>query len=195
MTNQHTPWYLVFAALLFFPLACHAADELLTIPDGTYKFGDVGISGVTHAMTFGAAVPLPTNQGRISNQVDRGAGAHSVDYRWTCSLSLQGTLTGLKGLGLEVWAARSNGTIVDGSLPTTDGALTDATGDRNNLMPIGHVFLDHETTNQAHIGSGTVEIPFRYWSLVVWNTSTQSFSTVGNSPSYCEFTSYSKKVN
>ena len=168
-----------------------AANDLLWVDGTDVRFGDATqVPTPDVQITLGSsagAAGLPAGQGRISNVRDWGATQRPARFRYQCQF---GVLAGTEaGKEIELYAARSyDGTLMDGISGLIDAALTGAE-DRYNLMPIGLVRIDTGSANGAVVGSGlTPDIPWRYWSLVVWNATAQAVSLLANRPSYCIFT-------
>lgn len=197
-TNKGNSMHVVVGLLLV--VLCWASpawsvSELLYKFDtgGQYWFGDMPEQDpdANVDMTLSG---LPASRGRVSNQVNRGSETFASLFRWQCQFALAGTPTGLLGTSIEVYIARSrDGAVTDNSVPTTDTQLVETAtrSYRNNLLPVGRVFVDNETGGQAFRGGGErLEIPWRYWQLVVWNPTTQDLAAVGTTPSYCVFTPY-----
>jgi hypothetical protein len=156
---------------LLFWVTCSDAvtSKQYVIPETAITLGD-------SAQTPSAVITLTAlaaGAGRLSAQVDRGAGAHAGVYKWRCTVSLNGT--NVVGDTVELYLATSDGTNVDGEVGTADAAL--ATAKRNNLLLMGLLIVDQVTTNTVMTASGSVFVPDRYFSLGLWNATSLPFQT------------------
>jgi hypothetical protein len=119
--------------------------------------------------------------GRVSAQLDRGAGAKAMRYRWEAKFSVQSSITpGAAGVQVELWiaTAHSAAASVDSGLGQADAALTA----RNQLlmaMPVG-VVVPHGTAAGVgpFNGSGYVDLYARYISVAYWNATGVSLTNV-----------------
>ncbi len=120
--------------------------------------GDVVIS--LQNLSFGA--------GRISAQKDRGAG--SVPELHEVIGVFQFETAPIVGEAVEIYLFQSDGTYVDGTLGTSDAAMSSAK--RSNGMLIGSVIVDTTSTGTDIVGRfQNVPISSRYYSIGVWNAS------------------------
>ena len=145
------------------------ANKIYTAIETALLFAD---SAQTPAATLTLSA-LASGAGRISARYDRGAGSHAAWYEWRLNWSLSGT--NVVGATVEVYAATSDGTYMDGVLGTSDAALV--TGKRNNLKLAGLGVVDQVTTNVVMTASGYIWIAQRYISLGIWNATTLAFQT------------------
>lgn len=105
--------------------------------------------------------------GRVSARHDRGAGSQPRRFKWRGVFQFE-TAPAL-GEIIEIHIFESDGTSMDGTLGTADAALT--SDKRRNATTSLFVKVDTTSTGTDIIGSGTVEIEDRYFSVGVWNAS------------------------
>lgn len=137
------------------------ANKIYAAPETAVTFKD---SGGTAVLTLN---DLANGVGRISAQWDRGTGSKPMLYRMRCVLPLQATHTAVIGEAISIYLATSDGTDVDGTVGTSDAALT--TDKRRNLQFIGNVIVDVVQGDAKLTATFTVEIFDRYVSVGVWN--------------------------
>lgn len=111
---------------------------------------------------------LALGSGRVSAQVDRGAGSlaqlHEVIavVQWTSAPTL--------GDATEVYLYQSDGTYVDGNVGAVDAAIS--SDKRKNGMLIGVVICDVATGSVNMVARfQNVPISSRYYSIGIWNGS------------------------
>lgn len=120
--------------------------------------GDVVIT--LQNLAFGA--------GRVSAQKDRGAG--SLPRLHEVKGIFQFESAPIVGEVIEIYLFQSDGTYVDGTVGTSDAALT--SDKRRNGMLIGAVIVDTTSTGTDIVGTfQDVPISSRYYSIGVWNGS------------------------
>jgi len=123
--------------------------------------GDVVISLLN--LAFGA--------GRVSAQKDRGAGSLPAFHEIIGVFQFESSTGTLIGTAIEIWLFQSDGTYVDGTVGTSDAALT--SDKRRNGMLIGSVIGDTESAATDIVGRFmNVPITSRYYSIGVWNAAT-----------------------
>jgi hypothetical protein len=105
--------------------------------------------------------------GRVSAQYDKGADPLPAYYLWQ-GIFQYATAPQVAEV-VEVYAFPSDGTFVDGTVGTADAALT--TEKRRNGLWIGNVVVDMTSTNTDTVKSNKIELPWRYFSIGVWNAS------------------------
>jgi len=106
--------------------------------------------------------------GRVSARYDRGAGSLSESHEVTGVFQFE-TAPAL-GEAVELYLFQSDGTYMDGTLGTSDAALT-ADKRRNGIL-IGAVIVDTTSTATDIIARfQNVPITSRYYSIGVWNAS------------------------
>jgi hypothetical protein len=112
---------------------------------------------------------LGIGAGRISARYDRGAG--SVAQSHEVKAVIQAAASGFAvGDAVELYLFQSDGTYMDGTLGTSDAALT-ADKRRNGIL-IGAVIVDTTSTATDIIARfQNVPITSRYYSIGVWNAS------------------------
>jgi hypothetical protein len=106
--------------------------------------------------------------GRVSARYDRGADSRAQLHEVIAVIQFE-TAPAL-GEAVEIYLFQSDGTYMDGTLGTSDAALT--TDKRRNGMLIGAVIADTTATN-TDIIARFVDVPIssRYYSIGVWNAS------------------------
>lgn len=136
-------------------------NKVYTAPETALVFKDSGGDAVItlQNLAYGA--------GRISARYDRGAGSKPALHRWRAVI--QWETAPIVGEVSEIYLAQSDGTYMDGTLGTSDAALT--TDKRRNLKLLGVVTADSTSTATDNITSGTCLIHDRYFSVGVWNAS------------------------
>jgi hypothetical protein len=106
--------------------------------------------------------------GRVSARYDRGAGSVAESHEVTGVFQFE-TAPAL-GEAVELYLFQSDGTYMDGTLGTSDAALT-ADKRRNGIL-IGAVIVDTTSTATDIIARfQNVPITSRYYSIGVWNAS------------------------
>lgn len=106
--------------------------------------------------------------GRVSAQKDRGAGSLAAEHEVIGVFQFETAPT--LGEAIEIYLFQSDGTYVDGTVGTSDAALT--TDKRKNGMFIGSVIVDTVSTGTDIVGRfQNVPISSRYYSIGVWNAS------------------------
>jgi len=106
--------------------------------------------------------------GRVSARYDRGAGSLAESHEVTGVFQFE-TAPAL-GEAVELYLFQSDGTYMDGTLGTSDAALT-ADKRRNGIL-IGAVIVDTTSTATDIIARfQNVPITSRYYSIGVWNAS------------------------
>ena len=138
------------------------ANKVYSAIETSITFQDSGgdVAMTLQNLGFGA--------GRVSAQYDRGAGSKSRKY--SVRAVVQFETTPIVGETVEIYLFQGDGTYTDGTVGTSDAALS--SDKRRNGRLIGIVTVD--TTSTATNISKTfddVEIASRYFSLGVWNAS------------------------
>jgi hypothetical protein len=106
--------------------------------------------------------------GRVSARYDRGAGSVAESHEVTGVFQFE-TAPAL-GEAVELYLFQSDGTYMDGTLGTSDAALT-ADKRRNGIL-IGAVIVDTTSTATDIVARfQNVPITSRYYSIGVWNAS------------------------
>jgi hypothetical protein len=106
--------------------------------------------------------------GRVSAQYDRGSGSLAEPHEVIGVFQFE-TAPAL-GEAVELYLFQSDGTYMDGTLGTSDAALT-ADKRRNGIL-IGAVIVDTTSTATDIIARfQNVPITSRYYSIGVWNAS------------------------
>lgn len=110
---------------------------------------------------------LAFGAGRVSARYDRGAGSLSRFYMWRAVVQFE-TAPAL-GEVVEIYTFESDGTYADGSIGTSDAALT--SDKRRNGKLIGVINVDTTSVSTDIVASGMCLINERYFSVGVWNAS------------------------
>jgi hypothetical protein len=147
-----------------------AVNKIYVDPETAITFGD---SAQTPTVTITLSA-LASAAGRVSAQLDRGATARAMCYRWEGTFQLTGT--NVVGATIDLYLATSNGSHVDGEVGTADAALS-SVNKLLNLRFMGSVIVDQTTTNTDMTGSGTYCTSARYFSLVVYDNTTLPLKT------------------
>ena len=109
--------------------------------------------------------------GRVSEQYDRGSGSLAELHEITGVFQFETTTGTLVGTAIEIYLFQSDGTYMDGTLGTSDAALT-ADKRRNGIL-IGAVIGDTESVATDIVARfQNVSITSRYYSIGVWNAAT-----------------------
>ena len=148
-----------------------ATNKVYVAYETPITFGD---SGQTVTMTL---LNLAVGAGRISPRVDRGTGSKPSRYFWRMTIQLE--TAGAVGEMVELYLSESDGTNPDGEVGVVDAALT--SDKRRNLgLPFGIVQVDTTATATNMTASGVVEIYDRYFSIGVWNGTTDNLENTTN---------------
>jgi hypothetical protein len=190
--------HLLLSLLLFFVVVwpAHATNELKKKLGSLYVFADSGVSdpAPTHVWDIGGR---PSDTGTISAQVDMGAGVLPTHADVFCRFAVAGTITVGQAIDVFVAPADPTGSFVAGNLGTSATTIATAdAGKKNNLMWIGNVRLDNATSNaaqQGYVAKG-IELPGRYWSLVVWDSTSLPISATATIVSWCKAQTYTIEV-
>jgi len=169
----------LLAIVLLTTPAFGAASKQFLLPGTGVTFKD---SGGNVVLPFAG---VTSGSGRWSDRYDKQplaspTGAMPYQWSWACQITLNGTLTA--GQTVEIYVAWSDGTNVDGNLPTTSGTLS--SDRRRNLKLAGVVQVDLQGIGQA---SGTVILPLRYFQVAYWDGTNIPLSSTLN-VSLCTFT-------
>lgn len=140
------------------------ANKIYAAPETAIVFKNTG-GDVTFAPH---TTPLAFAHGRISNQLDRGAGSKPTRYRWR--MRTRWATTATAGETLRLYLVTSDGTNPDGSaLSTTDADLSSEVLLINSCQQIGAVVSSG--VDQVEVTSGICMIYDRYAQFAVWNAS------------------------
>jgi hypothetical protein len=120
---------------------------------------------------------LAAGAGRVSAQRDRGAGSLAQLHEITAVFQME--TAGVVGEAIEVYLFESDGTYLDGSVGTSDAALT--TDKRRNGMLVGAVIVD-TTSTATNIVARFKDVPItsRYYSVGVWNATADNLEDTAN---------------
>jgi hypothetical protein len=129
-------------------------------------------TAITFQDSSGSAVitlnNLAANTGRVSAQYDRGAG--SLAGRFLLRAKFEKGVAGVVGQIIRVCVFTSDGTNIDGNVGASDAALT-ANQALNSFFEMP-VVVNTTSTNTAITQSCLVDIPARYVSVGVINSTT-----------------------
>ncbi len=125
---------------------------------------------------------LAAGAGRVSAQLDRGAGARAEEFEWRAKFTF--ATTPVVGEAIDLYLSPSDGSIQDGDLGTSDadvdgvlgkGAVADVV---KNLYYLGSVVVQKADATQSMKAGGRCRIASRYVSLVVHNNTADALGTV-----------------
>lgn len=120
---------------------------------------------------------LASGAGRVSAQYDRGAGS-KARYHEVKGI-FQFETAPVVGETIEIYLFQSDGTYVDGTVGTSDAALT--TDKRKNGLLIGCVTVDTTSTGTDVIATfQDVPISSRYYSMGAWNATADNLKNTAN---------------
>ncbi len=111
---------------------------------------------------------LAAATGRVSARYDKGSGSKSRWYMMRCKF--EKGVAGVVGQVINVFIFTSDGTNADGTVGVSDAALT--TSQALNALSLSQVVVSTTSTNTAITQSFIVEIPERYFSIGVINSTT-----------------------
>lgn len=129
------------------------------------------INGEASADVAWSMEGVTSGAGRVSAQLDLGAGPRPKRYSWICEWQTAGTPT--QGKGIELYAAAAvegDATRITGNVGQSDAALANVDV-RRNLLPIDLVVAETATANKKFIASGVFEFEQRYLTMVGYNDS------------------------
>lgn len=121
-------------------------------------------SGGDYAITL---QNLGFGAGRVSPRVDRGTGSKPGLHKLRATVQFE-TAAVIDEV-VEFWLFESDGTDADGTVGTTDAALTSVK--RKNGKFIGAVVVESTSTATDFTASFNFLITARYYSIGVWNAS------------------------
>lgn len=119
---------------------------------------------------------LAAATGRISARYDRGAGSLARRYMWRCVFDKG--VAGVVGQIINCYIFTSDGTNADGTVGTADAALT--ANQALNYFDILPVVVNTTSTSVKITQSKIVEIPTRYFSVGVMNSTTGLLRAAAN---------------
>ncbi len=146
------------------------ANPIYTKFETPITFKDSGGSAVIALQNLAFGV------GRISARYDRGTGSIATWYM--CRVTIQLETTGTTGEVVEIYVSSSDGTNPDGEIGTADAALT--SDKRRNLKQVGFVITDQTAATTNMTASFPVWVPTRYFSVGVWNGTTDNLENTAN---------------
>jgi hypothetical protein len=120
---------------------------------------------------------LPAGQGKVSAQHNRGAGSLAQLHEVTAVFQME--TAGVVGEAIEVYLFESDGTYQDGTVGTSDAALT--ADKRRNGMLVGAVIVD-TTSTATNIVARFKDVPItsQYYSVGVWNATADNLEDTAN---------------
>jgi hypothetical protein len=137
------------------------ANKIYRAIETTLSFRDSGGDAVLSLQNLGFGA------GRVSARYDRGAASLPQVYDWLAVMQFE--TAPIVGEVVEIYLFESDGTYMDGTLGTSDAALT--SDKKRNGKLIGLVIVDTTSVTTDIIASGTITINKRYVSVGVWNGS------------------------
>jgi hypothetical protein len=137
------------------------ANKIYQAPETALSFRDSGGDATLtlQNLAFGA--------GRISARYDRGAGSKAQDFEVKGVFQFE-TAPALTEQ-VEVYLYQSDGTYMDGTLGTSDAALTSAKRSNGDLITL--VIVDTTSVTTDIVRTWRCKITSRYFSIGVWNAS------------------------
>jgi hypothetical protein len=139
------------------------ANKVYVAQEAAITFQDSGGSAVITLNNLAAAT------GRVSARYDRGAGSIATRYLMKCVFDKG--VAGVVGQIINVYVFTSDGTDADGTVGTSDAALT-ANQALNCFERPYPVVVNTTSTSVKITQSYIVEIPTRYFSIGVMNSTT-----------------------
>lgn len=127
------------------------------------------INGEVGADAALTAESLADAAGRVSGQLNLGAGARPYIYSWSCEC--QWIATPDQYGTLDIYAASApdaDSTQIDGDIGLVDAALADVDM-RRNLKYIGSVVSENAAAAEKCVASGTFTHYTQYISIVIYN--------------------------
>lgn len=120
---------------------------------------------------------LAAGAGRVSARYDRGAGSLARLHEVMAVIQME--TAGVVGEVVEIYLFQSDGTYEDGTVGSSDAALT--SDKRQNGMPIGAVKVD-TTSTATNIIARFQDVPIssRYYSIGVWNATADNLEDTAN---------------
>ncbi len=138
------------------------ANLIYTVFETAITFQDSGGSAVITLQNLAAAT------GRVSARYDRGAGNIATRYIWRAVFDKG--VAGVVGQVINAYIFTSDGTNADGTVGTADAALT--ANQALNAFDVLPVVVYTTSTSVKITRSKVVEIPTRYFSVGVMNSTT-----------------------
>lgn len=159
-------------------------SQILLLPGTTLTWKDSGGDAVMTLQNLAAGA------GRVGARYDRGAGAKPALYK--VRAIIQYATAPQVGEFAEIYLVENDGTYGDGTLGTSDAAMT--TEKRRNAKLINMNEVDMTSTNTDVVSSGICLITDRYFAPAVWNASSgDNFRNTANT-SLIIFTPYSPEI-
>lgn len=146
------------------------ANKVYTAIETAITFQDSGGSAVITLNNLAAAT------GRVSARYDRGAG--SIATRYMLRAVFDKGVAGVVGQIINTYIFTSDGTNPDGTVGTADAALT-ANQALNAFFTLP-VVVNTTSTSVKITQSAIVEIPTRYFSVGVMNSTTGLLRAAAN---------------
>jgi len=144
------------------------ANKIYAAPETAVTFKDSGGSAVITLQN------LATTAGRISARYDRGAGSLPRRYYW--KFVFQTASAPAVGQGSFMWIVESDGTYADDNYGTADAAVT--VFPRRRLLDWN--WVTSASSGYNFIRSGITRIAQRYFSIIVQNGTSVSFTNTAN---------------
>jgi hypothetical protein len=145
--------------------------KFYTAQETAITFQDSGGSAVITLLNLAAAT------GRVSARYDRGAG--SIATRYLLRAKFEKGVASVVGQAIAVYIFTSDGTNADGTVGTADAVLT--ANQAQNAYLMLPVIVSTASTNTAITQSFEIEIPTRYFSVGVMNSTTGLLRNTSNS--------------
>lgn len=124
--------------------------------------------------------------GRQSAFHDQGVGTTARALEWMYRIYTQAVATPTVGNVNQMYLKTSDGTHADNDDGTGDAAVS-AENKLKNLRFLESPIVDEAAANVEYVSEGIIEIPHRYFGIVMWN-SMGSATTTDDSETKAEFT-------
>lgn len=144
------------------------------MPNKIYRAVETAVLFTDAGGTLLTLSALANASGRVSDRVDRGAGAKAKLHEVRAVIQVNATV--VVGTVIEIYLFQSDGTYADGNVGSVDAAF--AADKRRNAMFIGAVVADQTAATVDMIATFMdVPITSRYYSIGVYNVSGVALKT------------------
>ncbi len=121
---------------------------------------------------------LAANSGRIGARRDWGAAPRSFLFAWRAIVAGFATAPAV-GDSVNIYLARSDGTLPDANVGTADAALG-SVEDLAQMFYLGSIRIRSTSTTDDHVTGGRVILPERYCSPVWYVSSADNLENTAN---------------
>lgn len=119
---------------------------------------------------------LAAGAGRISDRWDRGDAHLPMRYKWIAVVQFE--TAPVVGEWVEIIIAESDGTLADGTVATSDAALTAA--QKVNCKTVGTIKVQSTDAGTNFVASGIVYLWDRYVSVGFWNATADNLKATND---------------